>query len=258
MNTPKLSLNWLVVAVAAGAGALAAVFAARPAAPGAAVAAAPGALAPAAAVPAVAAPLAPPAAPANAAVPAALDLSASAASSPALPAAAQRAPAPGAAPSAPRPEGERMLIATETDLTAHEKTAAHLAVPSKDEERKSASARSMAQASASSPAALKDQKKGDRGDLAAVATVRYGVADRSELMGRGAGPVYNLGVQGADNPAEATVGASMKQMATLVEGVTKNAAGNPRLDPRAKKVLDEQMRAINAATSAATAGNPGQ
>ena len=133
-----------------------------------------------------------------------------------------------------RAEPDRMLIARESglaDSATGNQTSAF-----------AGSGQPAPQGSASSAGynAPQEQRQGAvlavarSGDLARPGSVRYGTGDRAELMGRGAGPVYNLKSNRAVHAgAVPDMGAIIQQAATIIEGA-RGQIEKSALDPKSK------------------------
>lgn len=153
---------------------------------------------------------------------------------------ATAAPAPGAAPTAaPRPASERIALkdaSAPSEDGASSRTAAFAA------NAKKATAASRASSSMRAPekpvpvVALRTAQAGG---------VHYGMASRSELMGRGAGPVYNLKGGGGAAGSAADVNTLIKQAATVVEG----AQGAMDAAPMDDQTRSEMKARMQSATS---------
>jgi hypothetical protein len=149
------------------------------------------------------------------------------------------APVPGAALQAPRPAGDRLMIAQDApDTQAHERTSAFVANAPVVK----------AETTASAPAAHAAPAAVPQAHLAAVGSVRYGMAGRSELMGRGAGPVYNL--KGASNSQPGDVNTLIKQVGPMVQAAEQQV-DQSTMDDAAKAALKQNIQS-------ATAGIPAQ
>ena len=151
------------------------------------------------------------------------------------------APVPGAALQAPRPAGDRLMIAKDApDTQAHERTAAFIAnAPAPAKPQTTAAAAPAAAA----PAAAPQQQH-----LAAVGSVRYGMAGRSELMGRGAGPVYNL--KGNSESQGGDVNTLIRQVGPMVQAAEQQVDQSD-MDAASKAALKQNIQS-------ATAGIPAQ
>lgn len=164
---------------------------------------------------------------------------AASAASPRAPAAESPALSPEAAPR--QDSRSRLQVAEHVEASAGESTAAA--------EVKETAARERAKA----PAPLKKAAKkavAPIGDAAgtAVASVHYGATSRNELMGRAAGPVYNI--KGGARPTKSATGKMADDATTQIAGLRKqlDTAGlAPEDRAKLQAQLDEAMKSMSGA-----------
>lgn len=158
--------------------------------------------------------------------------------SPSKAAAVQRAEggpvAASAAPAAPKLQRVESLKAEGASTTAAVEVKT-VAAEKKDEKKDGKKAKNdgVAQITASESAAA------PRGE-ALASTVQYGVTDRSALMGRAAGPVYNL-KGGAPKQSQAARMKGADSAAAKLEEARQSASKAP-LTSEEKALLDEQLK----------------
>ena len=155
------------------------------------------------------------------------------------------APVPGAAPkSAPRPEGDRPALLQRQGLTAEaggERSSA-FAAAAKDAPAPAKAAQSQSAADKPAPTMVATHLTG---------SVHYGMAGRSELMGRGAGPVYNLKGSSGGGASAADVNNLIKQAATVVQSADAAMDAAP-MDEQSKRDLKARMNGASAGITGQT------
>ena len=156
------------------------------------------------------------------------------------PAAAARAQASadaaGGGAATPAAQDHLLVSHTDMDLAAHERTSARI------------DAAGPAAEDGKSPA--KPGRKPFKtphlraGTSFASGTIRYGTSSRSELMGRGAGPVYNFksnsGAAGSSQlPGD--IGSGLRQASEQLDQTKKAVDSNPHLTSDGKTVIDGHL-----------------
>jgi hypothetical protein len=120
----------------------------------------------------------------------------------------------------------------ETAETPAEKTAAVAQAPAAEKAQPAKTAVQTAALTAPSLAPKQPQL--------VAGSVRYGMAGRSELMGRGAGPVYNLKGNGPRGQS-GDVDTLIKQVGTMVEGAQQQIDSST-MDEKAKAKLKQDVQ----------------
>ncbi len=177
-----------------------------------------------------------------------------------------RAEAPALAP-ARKPAETRLtagLAAVET--TSHERSAAFIA--------KSAETKPAVPAPAQKPITPSVERALESPSIppvhavaAETGSIRYGAATRGEIMGRGAGPVYNFGASGSKSAAGAqtdggantstSIDATIQNAANVIDATEQQLEKAP-LSPEMRQQLTTSLKASKAGVQQVAAGQPGQ
>lgn len=99
------------------------------------------------------------------------------------------------------------------------------------------------------PADVSAPKK-SREVAARSAPIRYGASDRSQIMGRGAGPVYNLDNDLSGKKLAPQLNKAIKQTGTMMESTRRHAVSLP-LDPYSQQQLNGATEAAQKQIDAA-------